>query len=43
MNAYYEEIMELWKAGDFFDAIGYFSQWDTRVIINALLSYLTKH
>ena len=27
MTAYYEEIMELWKAGEFFDAIGYFSRW----------------
>ena len=27
MSAYYEEIMELWKAGKFFDAIRYFSQW----------------
>ena len=27
MTAYYEEIMELWKAGKFFDAISYFAQW----------------
>jgi len=27
MTAYYEEIMELWKAGKFFDAINCFSQW----------------
>ena len=27
MTAYYEEIMELWKAGKFFDAIRYFSRW----------------
>jgi hypothetical protein len=27
MTAYYEEIMELWKLGKFFDAIKYFSRW----------------
>ena len=27
MTADYEEIMELWKAGKFFDALSYFSQW----------------
>jgi hypothetical protein len=27
MTVYYEEIMELWKAGRFFDAISYFGQW----------------
>jgi len=27
MAAYYEEAMELWKAGKFFDAVSYFSQW----------------
>ena len=27
MTAYYEEIMELWKAGKFFDAISCFGQW----------------
>ena len=27
MTAYYEELMELWKAGKFFDAIKYFSRW----------------
>ncbi len=27
MSIYYEEIMELWKAGKFFDAIRYFSWW----------------
>ncbi len=27
MTAYYEEIMELWKEGKFFDAIKYFSRW----------------
>ncbi len=27
MTAYYEEIMELWKEGNFFDAISFFSQW----------------
>jgi hypothetical protein len=27
MTAHYEEIMELWKAGKFSDAISYFSRW----------------
>lgn len=27
MTAHYEEIMELWKVGKFFDAIRYFSRW----------------
>jgi hypothetical protein len=27
MTAYYEEIMELWKARKFSDAISYFAQW----------------
>jgi len=27
MSAYYEEIMELWKARKFSDAISYFSHW----------------
>jgi len=27
VTAYYEEIMELWKAGEFFDAIRCFSPW----------------
>jgi hypothetical protein len=27
MTAHYEEIMELWKAGNFFHAIGYFCHW----------------
>ena len=27
MTVYYEEIMELWKAEKFFDAIRYFGQW----------------
>lgn len=27
MTAYYEEIMELWKPGKFFDAIRYFCHW----------------
>ena len=27
MTTYYEEIMELWKAEKFFDAIRYFSRW----------------
>jgi hypothetical protein len=27
MTAHYEEIMELWKAGNFLDAIRYLSRW----------------
>jgi hypothetical protein len=27
MTVHYEEIMELWKAGNFFEAIRCFSQW----------------
>jgi hypothetical protein len=27
MSAYYEEILELWKAGKFLDAISCFGQW----------------
>ena len=27
MTLYYEEIMELWQAGNFSDAISYFTQW----------------
>jgi DNA-binding XRE family transcriptional regulator len=33
MTAYYEEIMELWKAGEFFDAIRYFSDWISKGLI----------
>ena len=34
MTVYYEEIMELWKAEKFFEAIGHFSQW----LLKGLLS-----
>jgi hypothetical protein len=27
MTVYYEEIIELWKEGNYFDAISFFSQW----------------
>jgi hypothetical protein len=27
MTAYYEELMELWKAKKFSDSISYFSEW----------------
>jgi hypothetical protein len=33
MTAYYEEIMELWKAGKFSDAIRYFSQWMSKGLL----------
>ena len=33
MTAYYEEIMELWKAGKFSDAISYFSRWMSKGLI----------
>jgi hypothetical protein len=33
MTAYYEEIMELWKARKFSDAISYFSQWMPRGLL----------
>ncbi len=33
MTAYYEEIMELWKAGKFVDAISYFSQWMSKGLL----------
>ena len=34
MTAYYEEIMELWKAGKFSDAISYFSRWMSKGLIS---------
>ena len=33
MTAYYEEIMELWKAGKFSDAISYFSRWMSKGLL----------
>ena len=27
MTVYYEEIIELWQTGNYFDAISFFSQW----------------
>ncbi len=27
MSTYYDEVMELWKVGKFFDAISHFSDW----------------
>jgi len=34
VTAYYEEIMELWKAGKFFDAIRYFSRWILKGLVS---------
>jgi hypothetical protein len=34
MTDQYEKIMELWKEGKFFDAIGYFSQWISKGLLN---------
>jgi len=34
MTAYYEEIMKLWKEGNFFDAISYFDQWISKGFLN---------
>ncbi|MGA2468969.1 MAG: hypothetical protein ABSH06_32110 [Thermodesulfobacteriota bacterium] len=34
MTAYYEEIMELWKARKFSDAISYFSQWIPKGLVS---------
>jgi hypothetical protein len=47
MTIYYKEIMELWKAGKFFDAISYFSQWIpeglvTQEEIESFNQYLSK-
>ncbi len=33
MTAYYEEIMELWKAGKFVEAIRFFSQWMSKGLV----------
>ena len=33
MTAYYEEIMELWKAEKFSDAISYFSRWMSKGLL----------
>jgi hypothetical protein len=33
MTVYYETIMELWKAGEFFDAISYFGQWMSKGLL----------
>ncbi len=33
MTAYYEEIMELWKAGKFFDAISFFRKWMSKGLL----------
>ena len=34
MTAYYEEIMELWKAGNFVDAIRSFSRWIPKGLVS---------
>ncbi len=34
MSIYYEEIMELWKAGNFFDAIRCFSRWMQKGLVS---------
>src|SRR5512139_2831152 len=34
MTVYYEEIMELWKAGKFVDAISYFREWLLKGLLN---------
>ncbi len=34
MTVYYEEIMELWKAEKFFEAISYFSQWLSKGLLS---------
>ena len=34
MTAYYEEIMELWKAEKFSDAISYFSRWMPKGLVS---------
>ena len=34
MTAYYEEIMELWKEGNFLDAIRYFSRWMPKGLVS---------
>ncbi len=34
MSIYYEEIMELWRAGKFFDAISHFSDWLSKGLLS---------
>ncbi len=34
MTAYYEELMGLWKAGKFFNAIRYFSDWMSKGLVS---------
>ena len=34
MTGHYEEIMELWKARKFFDAISYFCQWIPKGLVS---------
>ncbi len=34
MTAYYGEIKELWRAGKFFDAIGYYDQWISKGLLS---------
>ncbi|HUL38572.1 MAG TPA: hypothetical protein VLW47_12895 [Thermodesulfobacteriota bacterium] len=34
MTTYYEELMELWKAGKFFDPIRYFSRWMSEGLVS---------
>jgi hypothetical protein len=34
MTAHYEEIMELWKEGKFFEAISFFSQWMPKGLVS---------
>ncbi len=34
MTAYYQEVMELWKAGKFFDAISRFSDWLSKGLLS---------
>jgi hypothetical protein len=33
VTVYYEEIIELWKAGKFLDAISFFSQWFSKSLL----------
>jgi hypothetical protein len=39
MTVYYEEIIELWQAGNYFDAIGFFSQWLSKGLLLEKESY----
>jgi len=34
MTVYYEEIMELWQAGNFLDGIRYFSRWLSKGLVS---------